>query len=412
MQNQLEDHLQTAYLRILCKPAAHNPLLSDLLEAGIEAESFGNRIFIRKNAPGILHSDALSGANLSATLPNFANALTEVLSRHKAIVEKGKTYHLVRQAVDQLDTSTLIEFFQHNLTAWIFFHGIRIKRLRIDAPNLNLEFETCQITSLTLIHMASFQRCHFHHVITTVNLDWPPSNVTDFLTVDIKSRKGTSELDESIPHIGGGVFRLILLQTIPEKLNIGRTSRIEFREQSIRVWYGDNKHQTAWHSWPLIWHLGLGNREAGHPRHPDLASDEIVRMMVNSYKFMLEQPTFQAHEKALQRYLAYFRARSSRITSILYGIHGSYYKLLCPSIFTLLCAGVLKIALGDSDSAAIGQYIVNPAKLWGQFILRDFMASLAPDWSKILAGVANIGFLYFLFSAAVAIKRRFGFPKE
>jgi hypothetical protein len=120
-----------------------------------------------------------------------------------------------------------------------------------------------------------------------------------------------------------------------------------------------------------------------------------------------------------ERLYHYLDSRESWPKRLLYSFVGAYYNIWRP-LFVGVGAAILNYILIPYFGAPAGKnpilFVANPKALLEDVLLPDFSLSLDVSVGRTLLGVGifvvEILFGYSLFAFGLAIRRRFGFPKE
>lgn len=261
----------------------------------------------------------------------------------------------------------------------------------------------------TLKHQSSpakyLEHCSVGIVEANANLSSNAIASADFLYID----RGCLLVES-------GRFHIIQIENLDQKPVFGRAVEIVYDEELLQKWYKRGLLEREFRAgWPFFWHFNLAWTTDRKGREAGLTDPDLNRNLINTYVELLKNPSLQSHEIALQRYLAYFRSRTHWFTRLLFWINGGFYRIRRPLILTGL---VLAFTVCCIKSAGAGYYsqwgelILNPLKFWSHFVLQGWDCNRPLSWPKIIAALLHPALLYLVFSAAVAIKRRFGFPKE
>ncbi len=120
-----------------------------------------------------------------------------------------------------------------------------------------------------------------------------------------------------------------------------------------------------------------------------------------------------------ERLYHYLDSRESWPKRLLYSFVGAYYNIWAP-LFVGVAAAILNYTLIPYFGAPAGKnpilFVANPKALLEEVLFPDFSLSLDVNVGRALLGVSillvEILFGYSLFAFGLAIRRRFGFPKE
>lgn len=345
-------------------------------------------------------------------------------------------YRMPRRVTGGVDASDLVALRKGKSVPVfvIAIPGTRIDRLRLrENPHVGMQFDAVQISKMWLLGVEQsieFRDCRIDMLVARVAPGWESGNSIGLLCV------------ESGFKVPAGQYHLVLLNAAlldEPALKFDRGVSFEFSERILAQWYWPASPPVLFRRivTPLAMHLHFKGilipswrcipkqfrgsrifgwrRETGTHDAPAIVCEDYVRVFANTYAALLARASLSAHSMALERYLAFFRSRAHWQQRLLYFIHGGYYRLLRPLIVAAASLAVQLAILhraGPLPQSGVGEFIVNPAKLWGAYVLRDLGAGGVFDWSKLGVAVANIAMLYFGFAFAVAVKRRFGFPRE
>lgn len=280
---------------------------------------------------------------------------------------------------------------------------------------VNLRIENCTIERLELVndHNARLRHCSAGLVSTSDNLKWDEIDSAEFLHVTAPQDKRRRKF-----LIEAGRYHILLLGHLDTRIEFGRAVEIVYDETILRKWYQRGlKSRESWAGSRLLWlwHFNLIWTTQRKGREFGLTDPDLNRNLINTYVELLKNPSLQSHEIALQRYLAYFRSRNHWLTRLLFLINGGFYRIAVPAVLTVIFLGAILACIwcaGPEYFSKVGELVLNPLKFWSDFVLHKANLSWPLSWPKTIAALLHPALLYLVFSAAVAIKRRFGFPKE
>jgi hypothetical protein len=216
--------------------------------------------------------------------------------------------------------------------------------------------------------------------------------------------------------IESGRYHIIQIENLDDQPVFGRAVEIVYDEKLLRKWYRRGLLEREFRAgWPFFWHFNCVWTTKRKGRELGLTDPDLNRNLINTYVELLNNPSLQSHEIALQRYLAYFRSRTHWFTRLLFLINGGIYRITVPAALTVIFLGAILACIwcaGPEYFSKVGELVLNPLKFWSDFVLHKANLSWPLSWPKVIAALLHPALLYLVFSAAVAIKRRFGFPKE